>query len=157
MPTRQIELPKGRVYEKKFFGRQGSTHQPRFVARKTSLCKTIDLYKKNGWNPEPRTRYAKDFFAELRKHFPGELARKLKLYCSLGTPLDWWHGIDGFVELEKSVVTLDLTTVENKQDVKADILVPEAIFSNPEKFAAKVREVAQLLKIWNDHGILAYD
>lgn len=115
------------------------------------------MYKKEGWSPEPRTRYAKDLFAELRRHFPGELALKLKLYCSLGTPLDYWHGVDGFIELEKSIVTLDLTTVEDKQEVKADILVPESIFSNPEKFTAKVREIAELLKIRNDHHILAYD
>ena len=157
MPTRQKELPEGRVYEKRFFGRLGAVHRPKFVARRTSFCKTVGLYKQKGWDTEPRTVYAKALLAEVRTHFTRSLASKIGLYCSLGTPLDYWHGIDGFIELERSIVTLDLTTREDKMEVKADILVPEAIFSDPEKFVAKAKEIADRLKINHDYNILAYD
>ncbi|OHA06626.1 MAG: hypothetical protein A2934_00970 [Candidatus Sungbacteria bacterium RIFCSPLOWO2_01_FULL_47_10] len=59
---------------------------------------------------------------------------RVKFYSAIGTPLDIWHGIDAFIEVEQEhgapiVITLDATmlTKEEKrargQEIKADVLV----------------------------------
>jgi len=82
------------------------------------------------------------------------LWQNIRLYSSIGTPLDYWHGVDGFFELEKSIVTFDLTTLEDKDVLKADVLIPKSIFGDPSKFIAKAKEIATILKDRNNYNII---
>ncbi len=72
-------------------------------------------------NPEPK------FASELRKAVAKELrlsdSRELKFYTAVGSPLDYFHGIDCFFCFEGKIVTIDLTINPTKQVAKADLVV----------------------------------
>jgi len=58
---------------------------------------------------------------------------KLYLYCSLGTSLDFHHGVDGFFVLKDKVVTFDLTaSMDGKDRRKADVVIPRNRCKNHE-------------------------
>lgn len=81
---------------------------------------------------------------------------RIKFYTAIGTPLDRWHGIDGFFEIEQEqgppiLITLDATTItaEEKirrgQEIKADIVVSEkeVNISDEEKLPEKISGIAE--------------
>lgn len=65
--------------------------------------------------------------AGVAKILEGEIKRQLgadaELYTAVRTPLDFYHGVDAFVEFKGVVVTLDVTTNPHKDACKADLLV----------------------------------
>src|SRR5689334_4089778 len=66
--------------------------------------KSIELIKKHQpWDPtNPRNEFLRELRLELydKLHLdPHELPDAIKMYTALGTPLDRYHGSDGFVSL----------------------------------------------------------
>lgn len=82
----------------------------------------------NGWNPkEPSTEMGKDLYQRIKTHLK-EGCGELRLYVSLGTPLDYYFGADCFFELKddngySSIVTIDLTINRNKRNSNADFIL----------------------------------
>jgi len=81
---------------------------------------------------------------------------RVKFYTAIGTPLDKWHGIDGFFEIEEANgqiirITLDATTIDKEeknkrgQEIKADIVVGEKWLNlaDEEKLPEKIKEFAK--------------
>ncbi|KKS36866.1 MAG: hypothetical protein A3G49_03860 [Candidatus Sungbacteria bacterium RIFCSPLOWO2_12_FULL_41_11] len=88
---------------------------------------------------------------------------RIKFYTAIGTPLDKWHSIDGFFEIEQEhrppiMITFDTTTLtaeqkqERGQKIKADILISdkELDISNektlPEKTTKLAKEIVNIFK-----------
>jgi hypothetical protein len=82
----------------------------------------------NGWNPkEPSTETGKDLYQRIKTHLKDECG-ELRLYVSLGTPLDYYFGTDCFFELKddcghSSIVTIDLTINRSKRRSNADFIL----------------------------------
>ena len=81
---------------------------------------------------------------------------KVKFYTAIGSPLDKWHSIDGFFEIEETNgqiirITLDATTIDKEekikrgQEIKADIVVGEKWLNlaDEEKLPEKIKEFAK--------------
>ena len=72
-------------------------------------------------------RFPQDVHATLADFLGLEDFSQLRYYTAIGSPLDHFHGVDAFFELDlgngESVrVTLDMTQNPNKQDYKADVV-----------------------------------
>jgi len=77
----------------------------------------------NGWVPSrPGTRFA----SALRRCIASMLANgsvDVRIFVSTGTPLDFYYGVDMFVEYHGRIVTIDLTMRKRKENFKAQVLV----------------------------------
>src|SRR3989344_3568712 len=88
---------------------------------------------------------------------------KVKFYTAIGSPLDKWHSIDGFFEIEETNgqiirITLDATTIDKEekikrgQEIKADIVVGEKWLNladeekRPEKINEFAKEIVNIFK-----------
>jgi hypothetical protein len=50
----------------------------------------------------------------------------IKAYTAVGTPADFIHGVDAFIDIENQTVTLDITLRKGKEG-KADIIIDDKI------------------------------
>jgi len=88
---------------------------------------------------------------------------RIKFYTAIGTPLDKWHSIDGFFEIEQEngppvMITMDATTITEKekiqrgQEIKADILISDKELDIadeeklPEKISMFAKEIVNIFK-----------
>lgn len=82
----------------------------------------------NGWNPkEPSTEMGKNLHQRIKSLLKEEYG-ELRLYVSLGTPLDYYFGTDCFFELKddnghSSIVTIDLTINRKKRHSNANFIL----------------------------------
>lgn len=78
-------------------------------------------------NPaDPPSPAMNDFHALVCEELGAKDYSAVKCYTAVGSPLDRFHGIDSFVELNGgAVVTIDLTTNRKKDEHKADIILHE--------------------------------
>jgi len=72
---------------------------------------------------DPECRFANDFHAMVALELGLEDWSELKFYTAVGSPLDFYHGVDGFFEFCGKVVTIDGTTNPEKLDAKANYVV----------------------------------
>lgn len=94
-----------------------------------SVLEVLRSQESRHWNPcEPNTPVSLELFKLVKIYLRSgkEEVKKLKLYCALGTSLDFCHGVDGFFELNGSIATFDLTTNLGKRltENKAHIIFP---------------------------------
>ena len=116
--------------------------------------KAMEMVKSNlpgGWDPtEPATVMARDFHYLVAEEMglteddvPEEEFQKLKLYPSVGTAFDVFHGVDAFFEYNGISATVALTHQEQKDEYKADVIInPEDVFS----YESAVKAVAGILR-----------
>lgn len=78
--------------------------------------KSIAFARENQLERPCSKRYALQGLVSMR------LGGKVKLYTAVSTPLDIFHGVDGFFESEGHVVTLDLTLNDSKDGGGADVI-----------------------------------
>lgn len=65
-----------------------------------------------------------EFAATLEREVARELGSwDVQYFTAVRTPLDFFHGVDAFLEFRGHIVTLDLTTNPHKDCCKADLLV----------------------------------
>jgi hypothetical protein len=96
--------------------------KPVYLSWQDAVSDAIERQKDLRWNPtKPRTSVGKEMFECVQSYLPKYLADKLQFFCAIGTALDWYHGVDGFFEIDGFLVTIDLVYSE-KQQAKADIL-----------------------------------
>ncbi len=115
----------GYDFERLIFGIDSSQMlEPHRLGYDDSLLDAIRRHRKLQWNPKtPSTPMAKELHNCVRSYLPADMQDSLRLYCALGSSLDFWHGVDGFFMTdEKGVATFDVSC-RNKPNVKADFLI----------------------------------
>ena len=86
---------------------------------------SMELVRENQpWDPsDPESRVANDLHASVAITAGIEDFEELKLFTALGTPLDYFHGVDAWFEFRGSVLTVDVTTNRHKDEYKADMVI----------------------------------
>ena len=96
---------------------------------------------------DPERGIANDIHAAVADSLGEEDYENLKFYSALGTPLDIFHGVDGFFEYDGATVTMDATINKNKdqESIKADVLLeemPDPKFER-EKYLEYIKNISQ--------------
>jgi hypothetical protein len=110
--------------------------------KKLNFFETVEMVKTiqgvYDWNPKiPKTKISKELFEIIRSLLKKGLGEKLRIFVSVGTRLDLHFGTDCFFELNGSVVTVDLTISNKKNDIKANILIRPVDIYNRQFHVAK--------------------
>ncbi|MCC2630370.1 MAG: hypothetical protein K0S38_179 [Candidatus Paceibacter sp.] len=154
----------GRNFEGEMFGICSIPieHEPRNVSL-TSALKYVKRWNNSGqltWNPySPPTKLAQRFLMGVRSALGGLLVRrhssfKVKMYCAIGTALDFSYGADGVFEVvyhgldHQRWTTFDLsldTRISKKGKQKAHFLVLKKDLESPASFNALCYAVAKRL------------
>lgn len=102
---------------------------------------------------DPGPRFANDVHALVAEKLGIEDLNEVKFFTAVGSPLDHFHGIDGFFRIKtrgkEFVVTLDVTINPAKgKEYKADILIfipPQGLDPREDRAAylEKIGEVAE--------------
>jgi hypothetical protein len=120
----------GEDFERAMLGISHSTARhavPRlFGTRDFETC--VEHVKENqqylGWNPrKPKTLLSKRIYTCVASGLKELPKKDLRLFISVGTPLDEKYGVDCFFEFQGAIVTIDLTISERKQDPRADVVL----------------------------------
>jgi hypothetical protein len=86
-------------------------------------------HQPKSWDPtDPSTRAGSDLYASVAlmlEAFVGQFDwGELKLFSSIGSPLDFFHGVDGWFEFRGRIVTVDITANRYKEGgYKADAIL----------------------------------
>ncbi len=83
---------------------------------------------------------------QLQKSVSEILGCSAQLFTSINTPLDRFHGIDGWFEVGNGTLTLDLSLNPHKDSYKADLIVSEDDVETVDKLYGLAREIAQRLQ-----------
>ena len=76
------------------------------------------------WDPsDPEPRFASDLHASVALALNLDDWSELRFYTAVGSPLDFFHGIDCFFEFRGLIVTIDLTVDPKKLVGKADLVL----------------------------------
>ena len=95
----------------------GYTTRPKAISQ-------VKCFQPKDWNPtDPEPDIANDLHAHVCIALGLEEWSEVAFYTAVGSPLDYYYGVDFFFELHNVVVTLDLTTNPKKTSYKADIIV----------------------------------
>lgn len=77
----------------------------------------------------------------IKKFVQKRLKRKVKVYSSLKSPLDLWHGIDGFFICGKHIITIDATLNREKTKKKTDLFIRQSDMEDPYKIINKITDI----------------
>ena len=109
--------------------------------------KALRLVRENQpWDPtDPSKRAGEDLHAQVAIALELDDFSELSFLSALGTPLDFFHGIDALFEWRGRVVTIDLTTNPHKDSYKADLIIrPE---DGDDQWQSVAIEIANCLRI----------
>lgn len=116
----------GYQWEKTFFGihtDEGFT-RPNNMGFAQAINYTKRMQRELGRDTKyPKSDLTQSFFSCIASYIPENCRCDFELFCAIGTPLDYCHGIDGFFKLGNNIVTFDLTTRTGKGHVAADLLL----------------------------------
>jgi len=112
----------GHLFEEEVLGKCRWTSKDYIPFRKA-----MDIVKKNqAVDPtDPKSGAANDFHALVCEELGVDDYTEVSLYTSVGSPLDYYHGVDAFVEWKGAFVSIDLTLDKGKVEYKADIILHE--------------------------------
>lgn len=131
----------GRLFEEEVLGALHITwSRGRFVP----FVEALRLAQINqSWDPsDPNLRVANDLHAEVALALGLDDWRELRLFSAVNSPLDFFHGVDGWFEFRGRVVTMDVTTNPHKLSAKADFIIrPEDL--GPEARPSTARLIAK--------------
>jgi len=145
----------GLVFEKRFFGKEASFDPKNLAAFKRgdgyeSFRFCLDEVRREqesvGWNPAlPSTQISTYWFEQVKANL-GKRGDKLRLYCAIGSRLDFFHGIDGFFELDGQIFTFDIKAGRNSRGKESvDLVIRKQ--ANLYKFFRQIsRDIADKLK-----------
>jgi hypothetical protein len=115
---KRISSKDGGIYERRFFGEKAVFDPARLRVFKQGdgyqnfrfcLDEVRREQEKVGWNPAvPSTHISQYLFEKVKADLAEEHRQKLRLYCAIGSRLDYFHGIDGFFELNDKIFTFDI-------------------------------------------------
>ncbi len=140
-PDQFIELTLGNQFEIDVLGFawKFDENPPVYATWNSSVFDAIsrDL---EGYDPSrPKGGLTEELFDGVRLYLNDKrLRRHLRLYIALGTSLDYWHGVDAFLCIGGSCVTLDITTNPTKKQKADFLLTPDDVTrdesGNPKGF-----------------------
>ena len=121
----------GKIIENELFGEtrekeRGHRHNG-YLTYESSLAVVKATQGEN--NPtDPDRPFANDLHATVAQELSPEDYSCVRFYTAIGSPLDFYHGVDGVIEFSLPdgsafVVTIDITTNPEKLEYKADIVV----------------------------------
>ncbi len=120
----------GHLFEEEVIGRCRVTHNGHMRWREA-----MELVRKNQPAALPITaRRLRNRVAERI----GDTVGTLKFFTAVGTPLDFFHGVDGFFEFKGVVVTIDVTMNPHKDSGKADIIVQKDDLNDIPELAGRI-------------------
>ena len=142
----------GHLFEEAFFNfipafdrsklRQSNTQ---IISFKNSLTEVMQCQHSFPWDTkEPKTELATTLFNAVKSNLSKGTAKKLLLYCALGTTLDFVFRVDGFFILGNnylSPVTFDLARTDNaakRRKLMANGLITISDMKDPNR----VQEIA---------------
>lgn len=100
----------GYQWEKAVFGissEGGGKFYP--MSQIAATRKVLQEQGRLGWNADkPHTTVGHELVECVRSYLRPEEALKLKLYCAVGTTLDFMHSTDGFFMIGNRVLPIDL-------------------------------------------------
>ncbi len=137
----------GSIVERELFGRAEVAPGSRYNYLKFPRA-LEDVRNHQPGDPEdPKTDFAYEVFITIENLKP-ETQGKLRFYTAVNSALDQFYGVDGWFEVDRKRVTVDLTANPNKKEYKADIifLVPGDGLDrtvNEEEFLRHTRELAK--------------
>lgn len=114
----------GRLFEEEFLG----TWRGQWDGGYITYSRAMNLVKSSQpWDPtDPDPRHANNLHALVADRLGIEDYAMLKLYTAIGSPMDRFHGVDGFFEFMGQIVTIDLTINSRKDYYKADVIITES-------------------------------
>jgi hypothetical protein len=105
-----------------------------------------------GWNPtDPPTRAGSNLYASIALKLEETIGefdweKELRFFSAIGSPLDVFHGIDGWFEFQGRVVTFDLTANTAKADgYKAKVILLYEDDDNSEITLHGIERIPDLL------------
>jgi hypothetical protein len=140
----RIQYDPGRIFEYNFFGYyKDSSIAPKFISWQSAVKFVIANQHVYPWDPSvPSTSISRRLFGEVRKRIKSEFQHELKLYCALGTALDWWHHIDCFFLLGPYIVTMDITTDQDKKQVGETLVIRrEDVWPSQEEISKRIAQL----------------
>ncbi len=114
---------------------------------KESLDEVKLIQDKFDWNPQrPSTLLGDHLYTLVQSHLREEFKDDLRLYCAIGTRLDYFHGVDGFFGLRNAIFTFDLTVSDKgpKENVDITIRKTEDVAFNLVKAAKHIAGILQV-------------
>lgn len=77
------------------------------------------------WSPSrPHTDLGRRLYSAVQRALRKPDVKHLKLYVALGSPLDWFFGVDAFFSVGDRVVTIDISIREKRIGrIRADVLI----------------------------------
>lgn len=114
-----------------------------------SFQRSMEMVKESqSWDPtDPSSVAGNDLHALIVEELEEDYS-SVKLFSALESPLDFFHGVDAFVEWRNAVVTIDITANPCKDSYKADIILYiDDIYKEDGKVnLLALRRVAQEIK-----------
>jgi len=100
--------------------------------------------KSQPWDPtDPETRAGSDIHASVALALGLDDWFELALYTALNSPLDLFHGVDGWFEFNGRIVTLDLTRNPTKTSSNADIIIQESELDDLVSLGKRIANMLQ--------------
>lgn len=123
------------------------------LAKKFQPIDKTDPKKRRVDPTNPQAPLLRDLRVELidQMGLSYEQADQLKLYTSVGSPLDWLHGTDAFIDYNDKIITLDLTLKPTAEGKKADVIITGDLPApdDPEtedEYLDKIEEIAKSVR-----------
>jgi hypothetical protein len=122
-PEEFAELSHGSQFEVDVLGHGWKFTEPPGYAPWSEAVMEVLSRQLPGYDPSaPSGGLTEELFEGVRIYLPKRHRRFLRLYLSIASRLDYYHGVDAFFCLGGVYVTLDVTTNPLK-DKKADLLI----------------------------------
>lgn len=135
-----IDLREGKAFELSllcFVINDGSCGYDSF---KNCVCRVRKMQK---WNvSDPSTKFANNLHALVALALGLDDWSDLEIHNALGTSLDYHHGVDFFFVFGGKIITIDLTTNEDKIFAKADFVLQKVVVENESYLKEFAQEVA---------------
>jgi len=81
--------------------------------------------------------------ARLEREVSQQFGKAVQFFTAVGTPLDFFHGVDGFFEFEGFVVTIDLTMNPHKETGKAHMVIQQGDLDDISRLAGFIAREMQ--------------
>jgi hypothetical protein len=97
-----------------------------------------------GWNPkDPASKCMNNFHTLVAEALETTDYSELKLFSAVGSPLDFFHGVDAFFEFQGRIVTIDVTKNPHKLEGKADFILQECVLEDEIALQAYAEGIAK--------------
>lgn len=99
------------------------------------------------WNPsDPDNKIANELHFQVAQKLGLDDVNELKFYSAIGSPLDFFYGIDAFFEIGDSTFTLDLSINPHKEVAKADMVIHEKDLFDEKSIEELATTISRYLK-----------